>query len=77
MKKPRYGIYDTYRREYLETLITIRGDDGESVIVGMRGTKDPERALLCVSAKAARNLIRRMGGGAEWKVKNARGEIME
>lgn len=73
--KLRYRVYDTYRREYLERLLLMRGDDGGYAVVGMKGTKDPAAAMMFPGVKSARQTIGRLGGGAEFVVINQKGDI--
>lgn len=75
MKRPRYRVYDTYRREYLAELLLMRMDDGGMAVVGMRGTREPAEAMTFPGVKSARQTIERMGGGAEYVIINAKGDI--
>lgn len=76
MRKPRYAVYDTYRREYLAELLLMRTDDGGMAVVGMRGTREPAEAMRLPGVKSARQTIRRMGGGAEYVIINGKGDIV-
>ena len=76
MKKKRYAIYDTWRREYLKELLLMRTDDGGYAVVGMEGTKDPAEALRFPGTKSAEQTRERLGAWSELVILNARGEIV-
>lgn len=73
MRKPRYTVYNTSLRKYLETSVMPGGDPSATVTTW---TSHPERALKFSGAKGARAMVARLGGYSEFVVKNAKGEII-
>ena len=76
MRKPRYSIYDTFRREYLQELLLMRTDDGGFAVVGMKGTRDPAEALRFPGIKSAEGVRVRLGAWSELVILNAKGVIV-
>jgi hypothetical protein len=73
--KLRYTVYDTWRGEYLRELLLMRTDTGGSEVVGMEGTRRAAEAMRFPGVKSARQIIGKLGGGAEYVVINAKGDI--
>lgn len=73
--KLRYAVYDTWRGEYLRELLTMRTDDGGYMVIGMEGTRRAAEAMRFPGVKSARQIIGKLGGGAEYVVINAKGDI--
>lgn len=74
--KLRYAIYDTYRGEYLRELLLMRTDTGGHQVIGMEGTRRVAEAMRFPGVKSARQTIGKLGGGAEYVVINAKGDIV-
>lgn len=73
--KLRYAVYDTWRGEYLRELLTMRTDDGGYMVIGMEGTRRADEAMRFPGVKSARQIIGKLGGGAEYVIINQRGAI--
>ena len=74
--KLRYAVYDTWRGEYLRELLLMRTDTGGSEVVGMEGTRRAAEGMRFPGVKSARQVIGKLGGGAEYVVINAKGDIV-
>lgn len=53
----------------------MRTDTGGYMVIGMEGTRRAAEALRFPGVKSARQVIERLGGGAEYVVINQRGDI--
>ena len=73
MKRRRYTIYDTDRREYLELAELPLGDPRQMSTKWPRGQRE---AYRFTSIKAAQAMLNRLGNYSEFVIKNERGEIV-
>lgn len=76
MRQHRYAIRRPRDRAWLRDLLTLRGDDGKRVIVGVTWTIDHNQAIRYQSAKAARHVIAQLGEGDPLEVVNQRGRVI-
>lgn len=73
MTQPRYTVYDTERREYLEQITNPTGEAGAIVT---EWTKKTDRAAKFPGVKSASAVVRLLGSYSQFVVKNAKGDII-
>ena len=73
MTTPRYTVYDTEKREYLQRVETPDGDQARIVTYW---TRDPAEAARFPGVKSAAAVVRMLGSYSQFAVKNAKGEII-
>ena len=73
MTQPRYTVYDTEKREYLQRITAPTGDHAAVVT---EWTKDPEKAARFPGVKSASAVVRMLGCYSQFVVKNAKGEVI-
>ena len=76
MRRPRYAIYRPRDGAWLCDLLTIRGDDGQPIVVGVTWTTDPDQALRYRGAKGAIHAALQLGPGDALQITNARGRVI-
>lgn len=71
--RPRYTVYDTEKREYLESAEMPLGSDGQMVT---HWTRRRECALRFAGVKSAAEMVAKLGNYSEFVVKNDKGEVV-
>ena len=73
MTQPRYTVFDTERRVYLER---ISAPTGDSRAVVTDWTKRPDKAARFPGVKSAAAVVRMLGSYNQFVIKNAKGEVI-